>query len=121
MSILDIGRRCAEELVRPGRDSRQQPRIIDFEGPRCYSTRDVHAAFEEVTGKKIEARLVQKHDLAGFFRQALPEAIVGDFVEMTLSILPGGLLADGTEGSKADRGTVTLVEAIRVMWQKQTE
>lgn len=112
---------CAEGLVRPGRDSRPQPWIIDFEGPRWCSTRDVHAAFEEVTGKKIQARLVQQDELAGFFRQALPEAIVGDFVEMTLSILPGGLLADGTGDSRADRGTVTLIEAIRAMWQKQNE
>lgn len=64
---------------------------------------------------------MKKEELAGFFRQVLPEAIVGDFVEMTLSMLPGGLLENETSEFETDRGTVPLVEAVGAIWQKRKE
>ncbi|RYP61498.1 hypothetical protein DL769_007680 [Monosporascus sp. CRB-8-3] len=119
VSAVDIGRTCAEELLRTGSGSTTNPEIIDLYGPEWYSTRDVQKAFEHVTGKSIEVRLVEKNQLADFFAQFLPSNLVGYYTEMTLSILPGGLLeAEAKSLHNARRGQDTLVDAFKRMWDE---
>ncbi|RYP40461.1 hypothetical protein DL767_001697 [Monosporascus sp. MG133] len=101
------------------RGSATNPQIIDLYGPEWYSTRDVQKAFEHVTGKSIEVRLVEKNNLADFFAQFLPNSLVGYYTEMTLSILPGGLLeAEAKSLHNARRGQDTLVDAFKRMWDE---
>ncbi|RYO88894.1 hypothetical protein DL764_008662 [Monosporascus ibericus] len=119
VSTLDIGRTCAKELLGTGSGSATNPQIIDLQGPDWYSTRDVQKAFEHVTGKSIEVRLVEKDKLADFFAQFLPSSLVGDYTEMSLSILPGGLLdAEAKTLQNARRGQDTLVDAFKRMWDE---
>ncbi|RYP43755.1 hypothetical protein DL768_009710 [Monosporascus sp. mg162] len=101
---------CEEPLPPLTRGSATNSRIIDLQGPEWYSTRDVQKAFEHVTGKSVEARLVEKNKLADFFAQFLPSSLVGYYTEMTLSILPGGLLdAEAKNLHNARRGQDTLL------------
>ena len=51
---------------------------------------EVKEAFEQVTGKQIEVRVIEQRDLEGFFSGFLPPSLVDDFVEMTRMFLPGG-------------------------------
>ena len=99
----------------------KRPYVIEVHGPRDYTVKDVQKAFEEAAGHAVEVRPVAKDKLATFFGQFLPEASVGPFVEMTLSFLPGGILANKARlGASTDarvyRGRIDLVEAIRRMY-----
>lgn len=95
----------------------KHPRIVELHGPRNYSVRDVREAFEKVTGKTIEVRLIQKDQLYGFFSGFLPASLVDDFVEMTLTFLPGGLLEEEMNDlTNASRGQDSLVDAFERMW-----
>ena len=96
----------------------KSPRIVYLHGPRNFSVRDVWEAFEEVTGKKIRVELVKKEALRGFFEHSpLPANLVDDFVEMTLTFLPGGLLEEEmNDMTNAVRGNDTLVDSFSRMW-----
>ncbi|KAJ3547262.1 hypothetical protein NM208_g1609 [Fusarium decemcellulare] len=118
VSARDIGRTCAREALGAGTPLAKSPRIFELHGPRNYSVRNVKEAFEKVTGKKIEARLVEKPDLHKFFSGFLPANIVDDFVEMTLTFLPGGLLEDEMNDlTNVKHGQDTLVDAFSQMWK----
>lgn len=113
--MRDIGRRCAKELISPEFTEKAE-RIVDLSGPGWYSTRDVQEAFQNITGKTIEVRLVERGDLATFYAGILPASIVADFVEMTESFLPGGLTEDDMANPKNPvKGTDTLVDALTRM------
>ena len=70
-----------------------------------------------MTGKKIEVRLVEKDGLRQFFEHSpLPTNLVDDFLEMTLTFLPGGLLEEEmNDMTNATRGQDTLVDAFTYM------
>ena len=79
--------------------------------------REVKQAFEKVTGKQIEVRVIEQKDLEGFCSGFLPPSIVGDFVEMTRMFLPGGFLVDEMNDlSNAKRGDDNLVDAFQPLW-----
>ena len=60
---------------------------------------------------------MQKSQLKDFFAQALPATIVDDFVEMTHSFLPGGLLEEDMKRTEnTQRGEDTLVDAFSNMF-----
>ncbi|KAJ4308527.1 hypothetical protein N0V84_012045 [Fusarium piperis] len=93
VSTRDIAKCCAREALGIGAPPQQSPRIVYLHGPRNLSARDVHEAWEKVTGKKIEVKLAEKCDLGIFFENSpLPVNLVDDFVEMTLTFFPWGLL-----------------------------
>ncbi|KZL83190.1 hypothetical protein CI238_04543 [Colletotrichum incanum] len=114
VSVRDIGRTCAAQVLGAGSPLRYNPYIFDLQGPQWYSPRDVQRAFEAVMGKQVELRVVEDEQLEGFFAQAFKEPMAGMFVEMTRSFLPGGIMAADTyEGFKVHRMTDTLEEVVR--------
>ena len=117
----DIGRVCAREALAVGKPPPDRPHIIDLEGPASYSPLDVQAAFEAVIGKEIEVRAIEKEGLPEFFGQVFPPTIVDEFVEMSTSFLPGGIMAaDEMEpGKNLVRGKVELREALEKIWNAQ--
>ncbi|KAI9147354.1 putative fad binding domain-containing protein [Paramyrothecium foliicola] len=116
VSVRDIGKACAAQLLDHDFGG-PSPKIVDLHGPVDCSPRDVQKAFEEVTGKSIELRLVEKDQLHGFFAQVLPSTIVDDFVEMHLALLPGGLVEEDMKRThNTCFGQDTLVDAFRRMF-----
>ncbi|KEY71185.1 hypothetical protein S7711_02297 [Stachybotrys chartarum IBT 7711] len=90
LSIKDVGETCADKLLH-GSGGKPSPYYYKHFGPRLYSTNDIQKAVEGASGKKVQVRLVEKKDLGEYFGQHLPEVYVPEFVEMTLSGLPGGI------------------------------
>ncbi|KAK8134795.1 hypothetical protein PG984_006807 [Apiospora sp. TS-2023a] len=117
VSVRDIGRTCATQLLAAGSaPGGESPYTFDLHGPESFSTRDVQRAFEETTGKEIEVRLVQDDQLHAFFGQAFQEPMASLFVEMTRSLLPGGVAEkDMNEGGRILRGKDTLSETVKRM------
>ncbi|GKT52286.1 uncharacterized protein ColSpa_12467 [Colletotrichum spaethianum] len=114
VSVNDIGRTCAAQVLAAGSPLRRNPRVFDLLGPRPYSARDVQRAIEAVLQKEVELRVVEDEQLEGFFAQVFREPMAGMFVEMTRSYLPGGIIeADMYEGLRVWRGTDTLEEVVR--------
>jgi hypothetical protein len=78
---------------------------------------------ESLTGKKVETRLVGKEGLTGFFGAVLPPHLVRDFVEMTESFLPGGLLEEEMRTLEGDpgmlRGEDDLFGVLKRAWHAQ--
>ncbi|KAE8381118.1 hypothetical protein BDV26DRAFT_106719 [Aspergillus bertholletiae] len=116
VSARDIGRACARQLLQTGFPLAARPYIFKMHGPREFSTADVQKAFEEVTGKTIEVRLVENDQLETHFSKLLPSNLVGLFAEMTRSFLPGGILEeDMFNFAGIERGQDTLVDAFKRM------
>ncbi|KAF9874463.1 NmrA family protein [Colletotrichum karsti] len=115
VSVEDIGRTCAAQVLAAGSPLSYNPYIFDLHGPEAYSTRDLQKVFEDKLGKPVQAKLVTDDQLEGFFAQAFQPPVDGMFVEMTRSFLPGGIAVDMMEGSRVQRGRVTLSEAIGKM------
>lgn len=61
---------------------------------------------DSLTGKKVETRPVGREGLADFFGAVLPPHLVRDFVEMTESFLPGGLLEEEMRTLEGDSGVL---------------
>ncbi|KAI9164202.1 hypothetical protein HJFPF1_05842 [Paramyrothecium foliicola] len=116
ISARDIGRQAAKQVFESKFDG-PSPKIVDLQGPEQYSSNDVKKAFEEVTGKSIELRLVPKDQLHSFFSKGLPATIVDDFVEMTESFLPGGITEEDMKPTKDTQfGKDTLVDSFKNMF-----
>ncbi|RSM01537.1 hypothetical protein CEP52_008471 [Fusarium oligoseptatum] len=115
VSIRDIGRVCADALLAAPKDV--SPYYFDLYGPRHYSALDVKDAVEGITGKKVELVPIEKDKLAEFFSRQIPSAHIQDFVEMTTSALPGGIMAgDFGSNERTVHGKVELVEALRPLY-----
>ncbi|KAK8863361.1 NmrA family protein [Apiospora arundinis] len=120
VSVRDIGKTCAAQLLAAGSSSdgagEGSPYVFDLHGPKYYSTQDVKQAFEDATGKIIEVKLVQDDQLDGFYAQAFKEPMAGLFTEMTRSFLPGGVAEkEMNEGARIQRGDDTLDMAVKRM------
>ncbi|KAH8763290.1 hypothetical protein F5883DRAFT_677197 [Diaporthe sp. PMI_573] len=93
------------------------PMLFDLHGPKIFSVLEVKEAFEQVTRKQIEVRVIEQRDLEGVFSGFLPPSLVGDFVEMTRMFLPGGFLVNEMNDlSNAKRGDESLVDALQSFW-----
>jgi hypothetical protein len=79
----------------------------------------VWEAFEKVTVKKIRVELIEKEGLRGFFEHSpLPASLVDDFVEMTQTFVPRGLLEEEMNDlTNAVRGDDTLADSFSRMWR----
>lgn len=95
VAVDDIGSTLAAELVREAIPP-VKPRIFELHGPRLYTPMDVRAAFSKVLGREVEMKPVVPSELEYFFSQIFPRQIVGDWVEMAKSFLPGGIMAADT-------------------------
>ncbi|KAH8879818.1 hypothetical protein GQ53DRAFT_671328 [Thozetella sp. PMI_491] len=81
----DRGRQCATKPP-------CTPYVDDLHSPKSYSPLDVQQAFEyfKEEGRDKTGR---KEQLPAFFGQPFPPNIVDDWVEMSVSFLPGGIAA----------------------------
>lgn len=78
---------------------------------------EVKEAFQQMTRKQIEVRVIEQRDLEGFFSGFLPPSLVDDFVEMTRMFLLGGFLVNEMNDLlNAKRGDDSLVEALQSLW-----
>ncbi|KAF4983548.1 hypothetical protein FZEAL_1083 [Fusarium zealandicum] len=114
IAVQDIGHTLATELVKESTSS-AKPHIFELHGPRPYSALDVQQAFSQALGKEVEVKAVQREDLPGFYSQVFPPEIVGDWVEMATSFLPGGIAEkDASKPSHVEvvLGKTELKEAI---------
>lgn len=100
VAISDIGDTLATKLIE-NNYLPSKPYIIELHGPNDYSPLDVQTAFSEALGRDVSMQLVQKDDLRHFYAQVFPSQILDYWVEMAISILPGGLLAPD-KASKPD-------------------
>ncbi|PWY96140.1 NAD(P)-binding protein [Aspergillus sclerotioniger CBS 115572] len=120
VAVTDIGKACATYLM--AIHIPKHPYVIEVQGPQDHTVKDVQKAFEEAAGHAVEVRPVEKARLATFFGQFLPDASVGPFVEMTISFLPGGILARKADNNSSKdvrlyRGRTDLGEAIGRMYR----
>ncbi|KAF6831891.1 NmrA family protein [Colletotrichum musicola] len=119
VSVRDIGRTCAAQILAAGSPLSENPYIFDLHGPETYSTQDVQKALEEATGKDVEARVVEDDQLEGFFAEAFKPPMAGMFVEMTRSFLPRGVgEKDMNKGFRVQRGRDTLGEVLKRMMEQ---
>lgn len=115
VSVKDVGRTCAREALATSSPMRHNPYIFDLYGPKSYSTKDVHRAVEDLTFKynKVKVTLVENEQLENFFANLYRPPTAELFVEMTRSLLSGGIVAgDLREGHLLQRGSETLREVI---------
>lgn len=116
--MRDIGAFCASQALSADITSSERPHITEIHGPTDYSPVDVCEALDEVTGKTIEMRLVEKDELEPFFSNVFPPHVVPLFVEMTCSMLPDSpYLNDPGNDTPIHRGTDTIADAFRRMLQ----
>ncbi|KAL0783655.1 hypothetical protein CaCOL14_001561 [Colletotrichum acutatum] len=116
VSVKDVGRTCAREALAKSSPMRHNPYIFNLYGPKSYSTKDVHRAVEDLTSKynKTKVTLVEDGQLEDFFAHLYRPPMAELLVEMTRSLLPGGIVAgDMREGHLLQRGSETLREVIR--------
>jgi hypothetical protein len=118
VSLIDVGKVCAQKLLETGRPLPTNPHFFDLYGPRNYSALDVKMAIEQVTGRPTEAVVIPKEQLAEFYSQTYPPNMIGDVVEMTEAALPGGIMVTDFEGDENTvRGDVELVDALQKIYQ----
>lgn len=119
VSSRDIGATCAAELLSTGTELRESLRIVNQQGPKWYSTLDVQEALEIISGKSVELKLVDPDALPAFLGQVLPPHLVGDFVEMNISMLPGGVLEREIAAvTNPNLGQETLQDALTRFWEE---
>ncbi|GAB1318507.1 NAD-dependent epimerase/dehydratase [Madurella fahalii] len=117
IAVQDIGTTCAAELLAAGNTLGSKPYIFDLHGPRQYNSLDVQRAFEQVSGKSVEVRPVEKAGLLDFYSAVLPPSAAKHFTEMNESFLPGGILHENPNPTGEIRyGKTELVDAVKQMY-----
>ena len=117
VAVRDIGERLASEAVKDTTPTKR-PLVMELHGSQRYSPLNVQQALAEVVGKKVEVKPVAKEELRGFFGAVFPEVQLDDWVEMAMSVLPGGKLGGGgvtEEGTEIVYGQTTLREAFEAI------
>jgi uncharacterized protein YbjT (DUF2867 family) len=116
IAVQDIGSTCAAELLAAGTAVPLNPHIYELWGPRAYTSEDVHKAFEEVLGKSVEMRPIEKDGLDDFYAAVFPPVVAAHFAEMNRSYLAGGILYEDPQPTGEIRhGKTELVEVFRQM------
>ncbi|UNI15904.1 hypothetical protein JDV02_002390 [Purpureocillium takamizusanense] len=105
VAVADIGSTLAAELLREASPPPSKPYIFELHGPRQYTPLDAQAAFSRAMGKQVAVKPVEKSELHGFYSQVFPPDSVGDWVEMSMSFLEGGVMA----ADKVDYSNVNVV------------
>ncbi|KAK3346322.1 hypothetical protein B0T25DRAFT_571466 [Lasiosphaeria hispida] len=120
IATQDIGQACATELLSTGAPLKSNPYIFDLEGPQPYSALDVKRAFEEVVGKELEVRPVEKEGLLDFWSSVFPPEVAKRFTELNLSFLPGGILYENSKPTGETRyGKTELAEVLKQLLGRQ--
>ncbi|KAH6857042.1 hypothetical protein B0I37DRAFT_89150 [Chaetomium sp. MPI-CAGE-AT-0009] len=114
IAVKDIGATCAAEVLATGTPLPTSPHVYELHGPRPYTSADVHQIFEEVTGKSIELRPVEKEGLDDFYAAVFPPMVAAYYAEMNRSYLPGGILhVDPQPTGEIRYGTTELREVVK--------
>ncbi|KAJ5815345.1 hypothetical protein N7474_007122 [Penicillium riverlandense] len=117
VSRKDVGECCAKSLL--SESTNPSPHFLKLFGPRFYSSIDLKNAVEEVTGKDVELRAIEKDHLAGHFAKQIPEEYLQDYVDLATAILPGGIIAgDLIYDNATFKGQVELVDTLRQLYTK---
>ncbi|KAK4118849.1 NAD(P)-binding protein [Parathielavia appendiculata] len=117
IAVQDIGSTCAAELLATGTALPSSPHIFELHGPRAYTSADVQKAFEEMLGKSIEMRSVEKSGLHDFYAAVFPPGVAAHFAEMNKSYLEGGILYEDPQPTPGEKryGNTELVDVFRQM------
>lgn len=106
VSTRDIGA-VAADLLR----EREPPRVVELEGPRRYSVRDVAGALGQALGRQVQPIVIPREG----WRDALAQAGFGCryaelLEEMYASLNSGHMLAEGVPDYR--KGAVTVEDAV---------
>ncbi|KAF5025012.1 hypothetical protein F66182_2963 [Fusarium sp. NRRL 66182] len=116
VSLKDIAECCANSLL--AESTRPSPHYFKLFGPRSYSSIDLKEAVEEVIGKQVELKLVERDQLPEYWSKIVPEAYVQGFVGMTAAGLPGGVIEkDWVYDEKTVQGKQELVDSLRSLYR----
>jgi hypothetical protein len=111
-----VASNSANSLLAPS--VQPSPHYFNVFGPRAYGSVDLKDVVEEITGKKVELKLVEEDQLLDYWKQIVPEVYAEEFKEMTTSGLPGGVIAeDWVYDEKTVRGEQELVDALRALYK----
>ncbi|KAK4245883.1 hypothetical protein C7999DRAFT_33740 [Corynascus novoguineensis] len=114
IAVQDIGSTCAAEALATGTSLPSNPHIFELHGPREYSSLDVQKAFEEVTGKSVEMRPVEKDGLDDFYAAVFPPKVAKEFTAMNKSFLEGGIMYEDPQPTGEKKyGKTELVEVVK--------
>lgn len=113
VAVEDIGANLAKGLI-SSYTPPVKPYTFELHGPRGYTSKDVHAAFNAALGKEVGMELVPPEGLADYFGTFLPPDDVPLFVDMTKGFLPGGvMLSPNKPAINIVRGKTDLNDAIK--------
>ncbi|KAM0665614.1 hypothetical protein ACQRIU_005875 [Beauveria bassiana] len=115
VAVEDIGSTFAAELL-SAHAPPTKPYVFALHGPREYSPLDVQVAFSKAMEKQVAVKAIAKDEMADFFSAIFPPSLVGIWVEMSSSFLPGGIASPGSKGLEnldIVRGQVGLEKAIQ--------
>ncbi|KAF4430543.1 hypothetical protein F53441_13947 [Fusarium austroafricanum] len=115
VAIKDIGEAMATQLTKEWTPP-SKPYIMELHGPEPYTPLDVQKAFSQALNKHVEVRAIEKDELEKFYGQIFAPQIVSEWVDMTLSFLPGGIAEkDLSKPSEVDvvHGKTSLIEALK--------
>lgn len=118
MSVVDVGRYCAQVLL--DTTTQHGGASVQLFGPRLYSPADVVKALEEASGKAVQLEMVPKDKLEDYFRSYVPEKYVPSFAEMVHAMLPGGIIGPDADETRSDivRGETELVDYFKELLQQ---
>lgn len=113
VAVEDIGANLAQGLI-SSYTPPVKPYVFELHGPRSYTSKDAHAAFNEALGTEVTMEAVPPEGLADYFGAFLPPDDVPLFVDMTTSYLPGGvMLSPDKPEIHVVRGKTELKDAIK--------
>jgi uncharacterized protein YbjT (DUF2867 family) len=94
VAVRDIGATLAAELTTKTTSPppRPKPQVFELQGPQDYSPLDVRQALKESLRRDVPMKPIEKEELHGFYSNIFPPEIVPEWVEMTRSFLPGGIM-----------------------------
>ncbi|KAM0235993.1 hypothetical protein ACHAPO_005215 [Fusarium lateritium] len=116
VGLKDVASNVANSLL--ASTAKPSPHYFNLFGPRAYGSVDLKDAVEEITGKKVELKLVEEDQLLDYWKQIVPEAYAEEFKEMTTAGFSGGVIAkDFIYDEKTIRGEQELVDALRSLYK----
>ena len=117
VGLKDVALNCVNSLL--SSPDKPSPHYYTLFGPRAYGATDLKEVVEEITGKKVELKLVEKDELLDYWKQIVPEAHAEEFKEMTVASLGDGVIGKNT---KYDENTVVgeqeLADALRALYKE---
>ena len=114
VAVKDIGQVMATQLITAEKQP-TSPYIFELHGPRDFTPLDVQASFSKAMGKDVAVKPIEQDQLLSFYGRVFPPSIVGEWVEMAKSFLPGGPAVENPPPEKERgvvRGKTELDEAI---------